>query len=199
MTTVSPKVQYQGRGLARRLWTLAVVGAVAAAMLMTVTAHRPAVALASEDSVDIVPGVAIIPAPGWTVADRGPNWVALSNADSSAQLQIAVKSASAPDAVATLQADIDQLSATPGAGLTNVKPLTAPKTKALQGNNFQQEAFIDYTATAAAPQGPVPVLGTFSELWNNSSRQTAFVYYRQNDNATSQAVDDGGAMIASML
>ncbi|MFP1153377.1 hypothetical protein [Mycobacterium sherrisii] len=198
MTTLSPTVQYQGRGLRRR-WSLAVASTVTAAMLMIAAAHHPAIARASDDSIDIVPGVAIIPAPGWTAADRGPNWVALSNADSSAQLQVAVKPTSAPDAVATLQADIDQLSATAGADLTNVQPLTAPKTKALQGNNFQQEAFVDYTATAGAPQGPVPVLGTFSELWNTTSRQTAFVYYRQNHNATSQAVNDGGAMIASML
>lgn len=199
MTTLSTKVQYRGRGMTRRLWALAVAGAVTAALLMIATAHRPAIALASDDSVDIAPGVAIIPAPGWTIADRGPNWVALSNADSSAQLQVAVKPASAPDAVAALQADIDQLTAMPGAGLTDVKTLTAPTTKALQGNNFQQEAFIDYTATAVAPQGPVPVIGTFSELWNTSNRQTAFVYYRQNHNATPAATDEGGAMIASML
>ncbi|ORW99124.1 hypothetical protein AWC29_29540 [Mycobacterium triplex] len=47
--------------------------------------------------------------------------------------------------------------------------------------------------------GPIPVIGTFNELLNTSTRQTAFVNFRQNDNATLQVDNDGGAMISSML
>ena len=83
MTTSSPQRISQ----LRRLASLAVAAAVAAAVVMTAGANRPAVALMSADSVDIVPGVSITPVPGWTIANRGPNWVALSNANSSAQLQ----------------------------------------------------------------------------------------------------------------
>src|SRR3982074_655278 len=86
MTTSSP----QEIPPVRRLASLAIAGAVTAAVVLTATAtaNRPTVALTSADSVDIVAGVSITPAPGWTVADRGPNWVALSNANSSAQLQV---------------------------------------------------------------------------------------------------------------
>ena len=139
------------------------------------------------------------PAPGWTLADRGPNWVALSNANSSAQLQVAAKPAGGADLVATLQADINHLTGTPSAGFVNVKTLSAPTTRALLGNNFQQEAVIDYTADVSGPQGPIPVIGTFSELLNTSSHQTAFIDFRQDGNATTQAANDGGSMINSML
>jgi hypothetical protein len=182
----------------RRLASLAVAGAVTAAVVLTACANRPTVALTSADSVDIVPGVSITPAPGWTVADRGPNWVALSNANSSAQLQVAVKPASGTDLVAVLQADINQLTGTPSAGLIDVKDLSAPITRTLDGPNFQRQAFINYTADVSGPQGSIPVIGTFTELQNTSSQQTAFIDFRQNDNATTQVDNEGGSMIRSL-
>jgi hypothetical protein len=194
MTTSSPQRISQ----VRRLESLAVAAAVTAAVVMTAAANRPAVALMSADSVDIVPGVSITPAPGWTIANRGPNWVALSNANSSAQLQVAVKPAGGADLVAVLQADVTQLTGTPSAGLINVKDLSAPITRALDGPNFQRQAFINYTADISGPQGSIPVIGTFTELQNTASQQTAFVDFRQNDNATTQVDNEGGSMIRSL-
>ncbi|HEV7583480.1 MAG TPA: hypothetical protein VGO77_24325 [Mycobacterium sp.] len=196
MTTSSP----QQIPPVRRLASLAIAGAVTAAVVLTATAtaNRPTVALTAADSVDIVAGVSITPAPGWTVADRGPNWVALSNANSSAQLQVAVKPASGTDLVAMLQADINQLTGTPSAGLIDVKDLSAPITRTLDGPNFQRQAFINYTAAVSGPQGSIPVIGTFTELQNTSSQQTAFIDFRQNDNATTQVDNEGGSMIRSL-
>ncbi|WP_175364321.1 hypothetical protein [Mycobacterium lentiflavum] len=51
----------------------------------------------------------------------------------------------------------------------------------------------------SGPQGPIPVIGTFNELLNTSTRQSAFIDFRQNDNATTQVDDDGGSTINSML
>ena len=99
-----------GARFGHRPASLAIAGVVAAAIVLIANINRPTVALTSADSVDIVPGVSITPAPGWTIADRGPNWVALSNANSRAQLQVAVKPASGTDLVGMLQADISQLS-----------------------------------------------------------------------------------------
>ncbi|MEE6136078.1 hypothetical protein SKC41_06980 [Mycobacterium sp. 050128] len=166
---------------------------------MIATGSRQSVRLDSADSIAIAGGVSITPAPGWAIADRGPNWVALSNNDSSAQLQVAVKPAGGTDLVGMLQADIHQLTGTPAAGLINVKNLSAPIPRTLQGTNFQQEVFINYTADVSGPQGPIPVIGTFNELLNTSTRQSAFIDFRQNDNATTQVDDDGGSMINSML
>nr|WP_096290778.1 hypothetical protein [Mycobacterium ahvazicum] len=166
---------------------------------MIATGNRQSVRLASAGSIAIVNGVSITPAPGWTVAHRGPNWVALSDNDSSAQLQVAVKPADGTDLVGMLQADINQLSGTPAAGLINVKNLSAPITRTLQDTNFQQEAFINYTADVSGPQGSIPVIGTFNELLNTSTHQSAFVDFRQDDSATTQVDSDGELMINSLL
>lgn len=185
------------------------VAAVIATVLITGTADpvgQPprtpapaAVRLLAADPVDVAHGISITPAPGWTVGDRGPDWVALYNADSSAQLQVTVKTADGTDVAAVLQGDIDRLTGDPSSDLTNVKNLTPPVIKMLQGDNFQQKASIDYTGVVSSPRRTVPVLGTFSELLNTSTGLSAFIDFRQNDNATGQAAQDGGAMIDSML
>ncbi|OBH86921.1 hypothetical protein A5681_14230 [Mycobacterium scrofulaceum] len=175
---------------------LAVATAVTAVIALFPTAHPSPVRLAAADPVDVAEGVSIVPAPGWTVGHRGPDWVALSNADGSAQLRVAVKPAGAADVGAVLQADMDEYVSSSGLG--DMKNLTAPDTRPLQSANFQQQASIDYTADVPAPDGPIPVLGTFTELLNTSNQRSAFIDFRQNNNATPQAVDDGGMMIRSM-
>ncbi|OBG68940.1 MULTISPECIES: hypothetical protein [unclassified Mycobacterium] len=175
---------------------LAVATAVTAAVVLFPTTHAAPVRLVSADPVDVADGVSIVPAPGWTLGHRGPNWVALSNADGSAQLRVAVKPAGATDVGAVLQADMSEYASSSGLG--DMKTLTAPDTRPLQSANFQQQASIDYTADVPAPEGPIPVLGTFTELLNTSNQRSAFIDFRQNNNATPQAVDDGGMMIRSM-
>lgn len=175
---------------------LAVATAVTAATALFPTVHSAPVRLASAEPVEVADGVSIVPAPGWAVGHRGPNWVALTNADGSAQLRVAVKPAGTTDVGAVLQADMDEYASSSGLG--DMKNLTAPNTQPLQSANFQQQASIDYTADVPAPQGPIPVLGTFTELLNTSNQRSAFIDFRQNNNATPQAVDDGGMMIRSM-
>jgi hypothetical protein len=187
-----------GGRFGRRLGSLAIAAAAATGIVVIANINRPAVALKSADAVPVAGGISITPAPGWTIAKRGTDWVALANPDSSAQLQVAVKPASGADLVGSLQADVRRLTGTPAAGLTNVEDLGAPITRPLQGNNFQQEAFINYTADVTGPQGPIPVLGTFDELLNTSTRRTAFIDFRQDDNATMLVDNDGGAMIKSL-
>jgi hypothetical protein len=174
--------------------------AVAAAVILSGTANRAeppaAVTLVSDDAINIAQGISITLAPGWTVGHRGSDWVALNNPDGSAQLRVAVKPAGGTDVVAVLQTDVNQY--TSSSGLGDMSNLSAPNTQPLQSANFQQEASIDYTADVSAPQGTIPVLGTFSELLNTANGQSAFIDFRQNNNATPQAVDDGGMMIRSL-
>ncbi|UXA09332.1 hypothetical protein KXD96_12970 [Mycobacterium sp. SMC-2] len=155
--------------------------------------------LTSGEAIDIAQGVSIVPAPGWTLGHRGPNWVALGNADGSAQLRVTVKPAGGTDVVAVLQADKDQLAGGASAILSNVRDLSEPHTRTLPGPKFHQEASIDYTADVLAPEGAIPVIGTFTELLNTSDQRSAFIDYRQENNATPQAVSDGGMMIESMF
>lgn len=188
-----------GAQVGRHRRSLAIAGAAATVIVLITNINRPPHARASADAIAIAGGVSITPVAGWTMADRGPDWVALTNPDSSAQLQVAVKPARRGDLVGLLQADVNQMIGTSTAGLSNVKNLSAPTTRTVQGANFQQEAFINYTADVSGPQGPIPVIGTFNELLNTSTRQTAFVNFRQDDSATTQVDNDGGAMINSML
>nr|WP_231140512.1 hypothetical protein [Mycobacterium avium] len=75
----------------------------------------------------------------------------------------------------------------------------APRgTRPLQGPNFQQQASLNYTATVVHPQGSIPVIGTFTELLNTSTGRSAFVDFRQDSSATTQAAGEGAAMIASL-
>lgn len=195
----------QPRALSRRAgWRVGVACAVAltALTVLAATANRAertaAVALASDDAIAIAQGVSVTPAPGWTVGNRGPNWVALNNADTSAQLRITVKPAGGTDAAALLQADIDQFTGGASAILTDVNRLNPPDTKPLPGANFQQQASVNYTATVVNPQGTIPVIGTFTELLNTSNGRSAFIDFRQDSSATTRAAGDGGIMIGSM-
>ncbi len=158
-----------------------------------------AVALTSADSITIGRGISITPAPGWILAVRGPDWVILHNADSSAQLYLRVKPATATDVAALPQADINQVIMESSGALSNMKNLSGPATKTLQSANFQQQAYIDYTADVSTQQGTVPILGAFDELLSTSSGLSAFINYRQNGDATTQAASEGGMMIQSML
>jgi hypothetical protein len=50
-----------------------------------------------------------------------------------------------------------------------------------------------------SPQGTIPVIGTFTELLNTSNGKSAFIDFRQDGNATTQAAGEGGMMIDSMI
>lgn len=176
--------------------------AVIALVVLSCSANRAertaAITLAAGDAIAIAQGVSVTPAPGWTVGHRGPNWVALNNPDTSAQLRVTVKPAGGTDAAAVLQADIDQFTSGASAILTDVNRLNPPDTRPLPGANFQQRASVDYTATVLNPQGAIPVIGTFTELLNTADGRSAFIDFRQDSSATTQAAGDGGMMIASM-
>lgn len=199
MSTLHPQTLSRRTG-----WRFGAIGAaaVAAVVLLGSPGDRPeptaAVALMSDDAIAIAQGVSVTPAPGWTLGHRGPNWVALNNADTSAQLRITVKPAGGTDAAGLLQADIDQFTGSASAILTDVNRLNPPDTKTLPGPNFAQEASVNYTATVLHPQGTIPVIGTFTELLNTSNGRSAFIDFRQDSSATTQAAADGGMMIASM-
>ncbi|OBH54436.1 hypothetical protein A5682_15755 [Mycobacterium mantenii] len=199
MSTTEP--QPLSRRAGGRFGAVSAAAATAVVALACVAHHAEptaAVALMSDDAIAVAQGVSVTPAPGWTLGHRGPNWVALNNADTSAQLRITVKPAGGADAAGLLQADIDQYTGGASAVLTDVNRLNPPETRPLTGANFQQAASIDYTATVVNPQGSIPVIGRFTELLNTSNGRSAFIDFRQDSSATTQAAADGGVMINSM-
>jgi hypothetical protein len=190
-TSASPPRRWFGRATRH----IAIVAAVTATLALTAI-NRPAVALAG---VDVAPGVSVDPAPGWTVAEQGPGWVRLVNAFASAEMEIKVKPSRGTDPVAVLQGDIRNLSNVSTTGLTNVRDLGAPGSSPTQGGAFTQQASITYTADGTSRMGPTPVVGSFSELLNPSTHQSAFIVFAQNQDAPPGADSDGQAMIDSLV
>jgi hypothetical protein len=172
-----------------------VAATVTGAIALTGTISQPAVLLTA---VDIAPGVSVTPAPAWSVGTQGPGWVVLHNGFSTAAMEIRAKPASGTDPVAVLQGDVNNLGVTV-TGLSNVNNLAPPVTKPVPGANFQQEASIDYSADGSSQSGTVPVIGSFIELLNTSTHQSAFIIFEQNGDATTQVDNSGGLMIDSML
>jgi hypothetical protein len=194
-STSTPEHHPRRRRIGLGVRTVAVAATVTGAIALTGTTSQPAVMLTA---VDIAPGVSVTPAPAWSVGTQGPGWVVLHNGFSTAAMEIRAKPASGTDPVAVLQGDINNLGVTV-TGLTNVKNLTAPTTKPVPGKNFQQEASIDYSADGSSQSGTVPVIGSFIELLNTSTHQSAFIIFEQNGDATTQVDNSGGAMVDSML
>jgi hypothetical protein len=191
-TTSAPRPR---RWVGRAVRHIAIVAAVTATFALAAV-NRPAVALAG---VDVAPGVSVDPAPGWTVADQGPGWVRLVNGFASAEMEIKVKSARGTDPIAVLQSDIRNLSNVSTTGLTNVTNLGAPGSSPTQGGAFTQQASVTYSADGTSRMGPTPVVGSFSELLNPATHQSAFIVFAQNQDAPPGADSDGQAMIDSLV
>ncbi|WP_134427772.1 hypothetical protein [Mycobacterium ulcerans] len=154
--------------------------------------------LASAESIDIAEGISVTAAPGWTLVNRGPNWVTLQNGDTSAQMYVAVKTTDETDVVAALRTDIARLTDPSSGDLAN-PVLFKATTKTLESAKFQQAALMDYFADVFTEQGELSVSGAFAELLNTSTHQSAFIDFRRTADAPSQAPDDARAMIDSML
>jgi hypothetical protein len=59
------------------------------------------------------------PCAGLDTRKPGPNWVALNNADTSAQMRVTIKPAGGTDVLTALQSDINQFTSTASAILGN--------------------------------------------------------------------------------
>ncbi|OBJ47082.1 hypothetical protein A9W95_07490 [Mycobacterium sp. 1423905.2] len=150
-------------------------------------------------AIELGQGISVTPAPGWVIGDQGPGWVTLHNDSSTAEMEIKVKPANGNDAIAVLQGDISRLSSLSTTGLTNVRDLGAPSGNPLQSPNFQQQASVTFNADGTSRMGLIPVVGSFSELLNTSTHQSAFIVFAQNSDASAAADSDGQAMIDSLL
>lgn len=120
--------------------SIAVAVIIGVVILIAAAAPRTprglAIALTSADAIEIAQGISITPEPGWTLGNRGPNWVALNDADTGAQMRVTVKPAGGIGVVAVLQSDVNQFTGTASAILGNVRNVSAPGIKALQSANF---------------------------------------------------------------
>ncbi len=164
---------------------------------ISTTVRGMAIMLTAADPIDIAQGISITPAPGWSVAERGPNWVTLSDANEGAKMRVTVKPAGGTDVAAALLADVNnELARTV---LTNVRLLGGPATRTLDSPKFESAASVNYTADHTVMVATTHLLGVFMELLNTSNQLSAFIDYRESRDAPSHVADAGQLMIDSML
>lgn len=148
-------------------------------------------------TVDLGSGVALTPAPRWTVFQQGPGWAVLLSDNEDATLYVDIGRAKTPD----INQEAAQLvnAAIQKSGLTNVEQ-NPGSVQTVQGKNFQQMIQTSYTANSQTDLGTQQEYGTWATLFSPSTHVTGFVelfgYSPQDFQA---AIPDGKSMLDSLL
>jgi hypothetical protein len=175
------------------------VAPVMVARSPAVVSSTAGVVLATAAAVPLPRGLSVTPAPGWTVHSTQSNGVWLCNSDCTQTLWIGVGHTTSTDVAAELQAQINDQTGGPKSGYANVQTGQV-QTETLQSNNFQQDAWVVYTANVSTQQGTVSVEGIFRSLLNTSTGVTAFLDMEASgDSAFHEALGANKTMAASML
>jgi hypothetical protein len=147
--------------------------------------------------VEVVEGVSITPADGWTVDTQDKGLVILMNADKTAMLFVAAGVTDSKDAAQVLDADIQKF--VEENGLANTK-VTKPKTGTLDSKNFQEVVSRGFTGDLETQQGTINLVGMFAELMNTSTGMSAFIVFNApSEDDYDAAADDADSMIGSLL
>jgi hypothetical protein len=147
--------------------------------------------------VEVVEGVSITPADGWTVDTEDKGLVILMNADKSAMLFVTAGVTDSKDAAEVLDADIQKF--VEENGMANVK-VTKPKTGTLDSKNFQETVTRGFTGDLETQQGTLNLVGMFAELMNTSTGMSAFIVYNApSEDEYDASAEDADSMISSML
>ncbi len=146
--------------------------------------------------VNLVDGINLTVAPGWTVTHQGQQSADLVNVSQSAGLFVNAGSANT--------SDIGQESAflishnIQSSGFTNVAQYPV-EPQQLRGKNFQQLLEVDYTANVQTNQGTGQIYGGWVTLYNATTRMSAlFNLYAVSQEAFNAALTDGAQMMVSM-
>jgi hypothetical protein len=147
-------------------------------------------------TINLVDGINMTVAPGWTVVHQGDQSADLFNSYQSAALFVVVAGVDAPDIGQESTSLINQSIQT--AGLTNVHQRPAP-VQSLQGRNFQQLLEVDYTANIQTAQGTDQIYGGWVTLYNSKTGASGFFnLYADSRNAFEEALSDAASMMVSM-
>jgi hypothetical protein len=147
-------------------------------------------------TINLVDGISMTVAPGWTVTRQGQQSADLFNSNQSAALFVVVGG--------TDTSDIGHESASlinrniKSSGLTNVQQHpTQPQP--LQGKNFQQLIEVDYTANIQTDQGTDQIYGGWVTLYNSTTGGSGFFnLYAGSQDAFTAALPDAASMMVSM-
>jgi hypothetical protein len=147
-------------------------------------------------TINLVDGINVTVAPGWTVTHQGQQSADLFNSGQSAALFVLAgavdKSDIAQESASLINQNIQSV------GLTNVQERSA-QPQPLQGKNFQQMLEVDYTANIQTAQGTDQIYGAWVTMYNSATGGSGFVnLYARSSDAFEAALPDAANMMASM-
>jgi hypothetical protein len=147
-------------------------------------------------TVNLVDGINMTVAPGWTVTRQGQQSADLINSDQSADLFVDAGSANTSDIGQESSMLINQN--IQSAGLTNVQQYPA-QPQPLQGKNFNQLLEVDYTANLQTNQGTDQIYGGWVTLYNSVTGVSGlFNLYAGSQDTFKAALSDAAQMMVSM-
>jgi hypothetical protein len=147
-------------------------------------------------TINLVNGINMTVAPGWTVTHQGQQSADLFNSDQSAALFVVAGGADASDIGQESTSLINQN--IQSSGLTNVQQRPA-QPQPLQGKNFQQLLEVDYTANIQTDQGTDQIYGGWVTLYNSITGASGFFnLYAGSHDAFKAALPDAASMMVSM-
>jgi hypothetical protein len=147
-------------------------------------------------TINLVNGINITVAPGWTVTHQGQQSADLFNSGQSAALFVLAGGADTSDIGQESTSLINQN--IQSSGLTNVQQRPA-QPQPLQGKNFQQLLEVDYTANIQTDQGTDQIYGGWVTLYNSTTGASGFFnLYAESYDAFKAALPDAASMMVSM-
>jgi hypothetical protein len=147
-------------------------------------------------TINLVDGINMAVAPGWTVTRQGQQSADLIYKDQSAGVFVNAGTANTPDigqeATFLISHNIQS------SGLTNVQQYPAPP-QPLQGKNFHQLLEIDYTADIQTNQGTGEIYGGWVTMYDATTRMSSLFNLYADSSAEFKAALQGAAqMMGSM-
>jgi hypothetical protein len=153
-------------------------------------------AAGSTATVNLVNGISMTAAPGWTITRQGQGSASLSNSDQTAELFVTAGHADTPDIAQESSMLINQV--IQGGGLTNVEQALTP-VESVQGKNFQKIIEVDYTANVQTSQGTDQLYGGWVTFYNASTGMSGFLdFYAPTQALFKAALPDAAQMMVSM-
>jgi hypothetical protein len=147
-------------------------------------------------TVNLVDGINMTVAPGWTVTRQGQQSADLMNSDQSAGLFVDAGGKNTSDIRKESTFLINQN--IQSSGLTNVKQ-TPAEPEPLQGKNFNQLYEVDYTANLQTSQGTDQIYGGWVTLYNTVTGVSGlFNLYAPSQEMFKAALPDAAQMMLSM-
>jgi hypothetical protein len=163
---------------------------------VALASNTASLAVGTATTVNLVDGISIAVAPGWTVTRQGQQSAELINSDQSAGLFVNAGTANTPDigqeSTFLIAHNIQS------SGLTNVQQYpTQPQQ--LPGRNFKQLLEVDYTADIQTNQGTGQIYGGWVTLYNSTTGMSGLLnLYAVSLAAFKAALQDAAQMMVSM-